>query len=63
MRFPVNRTFSRAGSYPRYSSDCPAQRGRGVRPYGGRATTVCCFRLTLNTMISHDPCPTKAVRT
>ena len=25
MRLPMNWTFSRAGRYPRYSSDCPAE--------------------------------------
>ena len=27
MRLPMNRTFSRAGSYPLYSSDCPGWDG------------------------------------
>ena len=40
------------------------QEGRGVTPYRGRASAVCCFGLIIVTMqaLAHDPCPMKAVR-
>ena len=33
MRLPMNRTFSRAGSYPRHSSDCPGLKASGSCDY------------------------------
>jgi Transposase IS66 family len=37
MRLPMNRTFSRAGSYPLHSSDCPGRRPGVAEPASRRS--------------------------